>query len=110
VADTSWHRDLVGVVSRIVLVRMAGMPFLGPTIGIAVAVVDVLSLQRGMALAFCKSEGSRIMRCGVNGWWQRCGQRYRNGEREAANLAVDPVRHHPVIVLLVPSQNVSTTG
>jgi hypothetical protein len=78
---------------------VAGTPFFGLTIGMAVAVVDVLSRQLGMALKFCQSEGGRIMRSGVNRWWQRCGQRYRDGERDAANFAVDPVRHHPVIVL-----------
>jgi hypothetical protein len=73
---------------------MAGMPFLGPAVGMAVAVVEVLSRQRGMTLEFCKSEGSRIMRCGMNGWWQRCRQHHREREREAENLAVDPVRLH----------------
>jgi hypothetical protein len=43
------------------------------------------------------------------GWGQRCGQRHRERERQAEDFAVDPVRHHPVIVLLVPSQKVSAT-
>ena len=72
---------------------------LGLTIGMAVAVVDVLSRQLGMAFQFCQSEGSRIMRCGVNGWCHRCGQGHRERKREAADSAVDQVRHHPVIVL-----------
>jgi hypothetical protein len=47
---SDWHRNLVGVVSRVVPVRMAGMLFLGPTVGMAVAVVNLLSRQRGMTL------------------------------------------------------------
>jgi hypothetical protein len=49
-AEVDGHRDLVGVVGRVMLVRMASMPFLGLTIGMAVAVVDVLGRQLGMAL------------------------------------------------------------
>jgi hypothetical protein len=60
----------------------------------AVALVDVLSRQC-ITLEFCKSEGRRIMRCGMNGWCDRRGQRHRERQREAEDLAVDPVRRHP---------------
>ena len=66
--------------------RRGWVRLLGPTVGLAVAVVDVPSRQCSMTLEFCKSEGRRIMRCGMNGWCDRRGQRHRERQREAENL------------------------
>jgi len=60
-AEIGWHRHLVGVVSRVVPVRMAGMSFLGPTVFVGVAFVDVCGRQGGMALDFSKGKRSRIV-------------------------------------------------
>jgi hypothetical protein len=83
------------------------MPFLGLTISMAVAVVDVLGRQRGMTLESCESEGGPIMRCGVNGWRQGCRQHHRDRERETENPAMDPVRHHQRLLCFFPQQNVA---
>ena len=60
-AGIGWRRDLVGVVSRVVPVRMAGLSFLGPTVFVGVAFVDVCGRQGGMALDFREGMRSRIV-------------------------------------------------
>jgi hypothetical protein len=100
-----WRRDLVGVVSRIVPVRMVGVSFVGPTVFVAVAFVDLGGRQGDMALDFSKGKRSRIVGCGGSRRGHQARQHHRAGERKAQKLAVGgPTGHELRLFCRVPNK------
>ena len=64
---------------------MAGAPFVGPAVFVAMPMAGVVRRQNGMALDFGKSERNRVVRGRVARGHQQHLERHGKREREAEN-------------------------
>ncbi len=111
--ENGGRRDIVRVVGRVVAMRMAGAPFVGPAVFVAVPVAGVVKRQNGMALDFGEGECGRVVRGGVVYGCQQHMERHGKHEREAKNPAVAATRHDQrlyITLLTKGYRRVDSTG